>query len=661
MNFSKSERINLALDQMGITSVEKLVEHLPRTYNDFSLTHEDNLTNKERVVIYARLVANPTILKKGKLTIIRFSVITANNNFFKVVLFNRPYLYKMLNLSDYYTIVGNFDKSSATINVVTLVKGQIPSNETFKPVYSLPNAIENYFFCNLVKKYLYSDDYAFYDIIPHYFQEKYHLLSHKEALQHVHCPKNREDVSKGLRVLKYEECLLFSLQTQIIRKENKNLQNNNKKLIDTQKINDFIKNLNFKLTHDQVVAIREIVLDMNSPSLMYRLLQGDVGTGKTLVANIAMYAAYLRGDQSALMAPTDALAHQHYETLTELFDGVLNVGLLVGSMSNSERKIVKEKLENHQIDIIVGTHALFSKDVNYDSLGLAIIDEQHKFGVNQRLLLASKGTNTDLLLMSATPIPRTLALTLYGDLDVSTLSEYPILNREIETKVIEEEEDVITKYINNSILNDNRIFIVAPLIESNDSRRSAENLFNNFNKKYPGLVSILHGKLEGEEKNTALDNFRSGKTPILISTTVIEVGIDVKNANLMIVFDANNFGLASLHQMRGRIGRDGTKSTCLLVYNGIEEEYLDKLKVLEETLDGFKIAEEDLARRGPGDMNGLKQSGMPNFAYANLISDFKIFEAARNDAIFILNNANSFKTIINKAHTLTLENKFHNV
>ena len=663
MKFAKSERINLALDQMGITSVNALVHHLPRTYNDFTLTHETNLEHKERVVLYGRLVSNPTIVKKAKLTIIRFSFITDSFNYFKTVVFNRPYLYKTLNLSSHYTIVGTYDKDNSTINVINIVKGPIPDNEKYKAVYSLPSVIENYQFANMVKKYLFDENIDFPDIVPNYFKQKYQLLSHKEALQRVHVPSGPNDVHLGLRVLKYEECLIFSLQTQIIRRENKSLQNNEKKKIDTSKINEFIKELDFKLTHDQVVAVREIILDMNEPSLMYRLLQGDVGTGKTLVANIALFGAFLRGDQGALMAPTDALAHQHYETLTKLFKDKLNVGLLVGSMTNAEKKIIKDQLINHEIDIIVGTHALFSNDVQYARLGLVVIDEQHKFGVNQRLLLASKGENTDLLLMSATPIPRTLALTLYGDLDVSTISEYPVLNRNIETKVIKEDDRKVFKYINESLRKNNRVFVVAPLIESGVRDNSVEDLYQRFYVEYQDKVVMLHGKLDQEEKNAALESFKNGETPILISTTVIEVGIDIKNADLMVIYSASNFGLASLHQIRGRIGRDGSPSTCLLLYKNEEEEDVEKLKILETTLDGFKIAEEDLAMRGPGDMNGLKQSGMPNFTYANIISDFKMFEVARDDATYILNHSSNieFKDLINKAHSFTKDNKFRNV
>ena len=615
MNFSSSERVNLALDKMGIVSVETLIEHLPRSYNDFHLTHETNLENKERVVIFARLVSNPTIIKKGKLTIIRFSVITKNNNFFRVVIFNRPYIYKMLNLANYYTIVGTFDKSNMTINVMNIVKGEIPENENYKAIYSLPSAIENYQFAKMVQKYLLNDNYNIPNIIPNYLMEKYHLVSRKEAFKLVHIPKNAQDVHQGLRALKYEECLLFTLQTQIIRKENKSLQKNTKLDIDTQKINEFIKALDYKLTHDQVIAVREIILDMKDKSLMYRLLQGDVGTGKTLVANIAIYGAFLRHDQAVLMAPTDALARQHFDTLTKLFNGILKVDLLVGGMSISEKKEVKERIVNHKVDVIVGTHAVFSKDVNYASLGLAVIDEQHKFGVNQRMLLASKGTNTDLLLMSATPIPRSLAQTIYGDtVDVYTIESMPKGRMPIKTATVHETNSMFN-FMKEEIEHGHQCYMVCPLIENSNSGddkkkpysveevlKMAEGYFCNTDTK----IGCITGKMKDEEKEEIKQKFKNNEYQILIATTIIEVGINVPNATVICIMNAERFGLAGLHQLRGRVGRNSLQSYCIL-YS--EDKDNPRLDVMCKTSNGFEIAEEDLKLRGTGDIIGIKQSG----------------------------------------------------
>ncbi|NCA96107.1 MAG: DEAD/DEAH box helicase [Methanomicrobia archaeon] len=404
---------------------------------------------------------------------------------------------------------------------------------------------------------------------------------------------------------------------------------------------------------------------MDERSLMYRLLQGDVGTGKTLVAALGFYANYLRNDQGALMAPTDALARQHFKTFRELFkDTPMRIALLLGSTPKKERFQINMGLINHKIDLVIGTHALFSEDVNFSSLGLAVIDEQHRFGVNQRLLLASKGEHADLLLMSATPIPRTLALTLYGDLDVSTLSEFPFRQRNIVTKIVKMNDGLIDKTIKMALAQDKRIYIVAPVIDfSGRGLVSVEELFKHYEKAYPGQVSLLHGQMSIEDKTYALSDFVSGKTPIIVSTSVIEVGIDVKEASTMVIYAPTSFGLASLHQLRGRIGRDGQEATCLLVYDGDDEDEKDKLNVLVQSNDGFFIAEEDLRRRGPGELSGFRQSGIASFEFVNLIDDFKMFEAARNDAKDLLANEKAItnRAIINRAKKEISLAKFTNV
>ena len=509
------------------------------------------------------------------------------------------------------------------------------------------------------------NDSDIYNEVPAYFMSKYRLEKKIDALKLAHNPNDFKDIYKGLRVLKYEECLLFSLKTQMIRNINKELVHHERLQIEKPQIERFIKDLPYKLTKSQSDTVEEILTDLNKPNLMYRLLQGDVGTGKTLVAIIALYANYLRGEQGAFMAPTDALARQHYKTFAKLLaPHGIKVALLLGSTSTRDRSLIRKALMNNEIDVLVGTHALFSKDISYASLGLAIIDEQHKFGVNQRMLLTSKGENADLLLMSATPIPRTLALTLYGDLDVSTLTDFPYKERKITTKIVKDDDKKIFAEIEKSIANNKRVFIVAPLIiENNEQQISVEKLFAKYLLKFPGKVALLHGKLDQDDKNFALQDFVSGDSPILISTSVIEVGIDVPNADLMIIYDPTHFGLASLHQLRGRIGRDGNESTCLLVTNSTDEEELDKLNVLTKSNDGFYIAEEDLKRRGPGELGGVRQSGIANFLFVNLVDDFRMFEAARDDAKFIINNSDQigFRHIINRAKKEIEASDFTNV
>ena len=386
---------------------------------------------------------------------------------------------------------------------------------------------------------------------------------------------------------------------------------------------------------------------------MYRLLQGDVGTGKTLVCFAALYANFIRGDQGALMAPTDTLARQHYQNALEAFkNSKLNIALLLGSTPLSKKKEIYQDLEDGTIDIIIGTHALFAKSAVYSSLGLAIIDEQHRFGVNQRLMLADKGEHTDLLMMSATPIPRSLALSIYGDLDVSTLTEFPNKKRSVKTMIVESDDKLIYEKVNESLKTNHRVYVIAPLISFNDDDRfSAEQLFFRFSQRFEGKVGLLHGKMKSDEKETALAKFYSGELPILVSTQVIEVGIDVKAANLMIIYDASNFGLASLHQLRGRIGRDGTDATCLLTLDEDDPEMKERLTTLVNSEDGFAIAEVDMKLRGPGELTGLRQSGIPSFSFLNIVDDFKIFMVARDDAKEIISHSDNpkYKYIISKA------------
>ena len=638
---TKSPRLNKLLYQMGIFNYYDVVNHLPRRYENFNYTHERDLKDKERVVLLGKIMSIPKLSKTKRIDIVTFDFMTVNKNYFHVIAFNRPYLAKNINLSDTFTLVGTFGLKRGEINLLNLYKGEIPVGERIKPIYSLPSDYENHLFSSLVKKSLNELKGHLFSLIPYEFINKYRLMDKETALRCAHFPRNFEEVKQALRHLKYEEALMFSLKNQIIRQENKSMAKIKKEPIDLSLCEPFLKTLPYKLTEDQRIAAEEIIEDMNQSGLMYRLLQGDVGTGKTLVCFTALYANYIRGDQGALMAPTDALARQHFESAKKAFkDTRINIALLIGSTPMSEKKRIYADLEDGTIDIVIGTHALFTKSVIYSSLGLAIIDEQHRFGVNQRLMLANKGEHADLLMMSATPIPRTLALSLYGDLDISTLTTFPSKKRDVKTKVISSEDDMIFEQVEKSVNEGHQVYVVAPLIDyREDERYSLEQLFARFLLRFKDKVGLLHGKMKSNEKDEALEKFYSGEKPILVSTPVIEVGIDVKGANLMIIYDANNFGLASLHQLRGRIGRDGSPALCLLTCDDTsDEETIERLNVLVKSEDGFVIAEEDMKMRGPGELAGFKQSGIPNFSFLNVVDDYKIFVVARDDAKAILKN-----------------------
>ena len=649
---STSPRINALLKDMGIFSFYDVVNHFPRRYENLKLSKKSEIVDKAKVVVYGKIISPLLVKKTNRVSITSFSVATSIGYSVNVVAFNREYMGKQFKVGDDITLSGIYERNKNQINMIHSYKGEIPYQERFKPIYSLPSDFDNASFVRIVKRSLKQLEGHIYSLVPYFYQNKYRLINKEEAINKVHFPTSEEDIHQSYRHLKYEEALLFSLKNQIIRKNNKSLSKIKKEPIDLSLCEPFIKSLPFKLSEDQTKAASEIIEDMNQSALMYRLLQGDVGTGKTLVAFICLFANYIRGDQGALLAPTETLARQHYENALKMFKGFkINIALLLGSTTPKEKKKIYNQLAEGEIDIIIGTHALFTKAIQYSSLGLAVIDEQHRFGVNQRLALFDKGKSTDLLMMSATPIPRSLALSIYGDLDVSTLYTYPSKNRDVKSEILDNEDEKIFSLVEKSLKENKSVYIVAPLIQYDENKAySVEQLFARYLLKYHEKVGLLHGKMSSKEKEEALENFVNGSKPILVSTQVIEVGIDVKNANLMVIYDANNFGLASLHQLRGRVGRDGSPARCVFAVSDLANNK-EKLNILVESMDGFKIAEEDMKNRGPGEFNGVKQSGIPEFSFLNIVSDYRIFVTAREDAKYILANPEQkgFSYIIKKA------------
>ncbi|MCQ2800901.1 MAG: ATP-dependent DNA helicase RecG [Bacilli bacterium] len=650
---TKSPRLNFLLGEMGIFSPYDVINHLPRRYEDFSYSNEKNIKDKQRLVLKGQVISIPKAVKARGLSVLTFDFMSESRRYYKVVFFNQPYLAKTIKLEETYTLVGIFNLKRNEVDGQKILKGEVPEEERLKPIYSLPSEYSNHLYASLASKCLTELEGKIFSTVPYDFLNKYRLVNKEVALNWAHKPANVSQVHQALRHLKYEEALLFSLKNQLIRESNKSLSKIKKEPIDIDICTPFIDTLPYKLTQDQLDASKEIINDMNQNSLMYRLLQGDVGTGKTIVSFVALYANYYRGDQGALMAPTDALARQHYANAIKLFKNTnLKIALLLGSTPASEKKRIKDDLKEGYIDIIIGTHALFTKDTIYSSLGLVIIDEQHRFGVNQRIALANKGEHADLLMMSATPIPRSLALSIYGDLDISTLYTFPSTKRDVSTKITASDDKIIFDTVDAALANNKSIYIIAPLIDfSENGKFSVEQLYARYVLRYKNAVGLLHGRMKQEEKEETLNKFYSGEIKILVSTQVVEVGIDVKNANTMVIYDATNFGLASLHQLRGRIGRDGTKSTCLLVS---DDEEKDKLDILTKSEDGFAIAEEDMKQRGPGELTGVRQSGLPSFAFLNIIDDYKIFVVARDDAKEIMANKDNkhYQWLISRAETL---------
>ncbi len=629
---TNSKTLTEQLKKISIERSEELIEYLPYRYESFAYTDEDDVKDKQRIVILGRLVSNPRVFNKGKISLITFHFVSVNRKFYSCKIFNRSFYFATLDLESSFTLTGILDLKKKELNVVTLKKGEIPPDQQLKPVYHLPSGISSSVYLGLVRRTLERIDEISGERIPSYLIRKYRLLPHNEALKAVHFPKNGEEIASGLRTIKFEECLEYCFKNRIIRNQNKKMIKSSSKPIDTKEINRFILELPYKLTKDQIQAIREIVLDLIDPSLMYRLLQGDVGSGKTIVGIASLYANFLRGKQGVLLAPTDSLARQHYENVRSVLEPYgIRCCLLIGDLKAKEKHDLKEKVASGEEDVIVGTHSVFSKTVEYASLGLAIIDEQHRFGVNQRNLLENKGEEVDLLLMSATPIPRTLALSIYGDLDVSSLTSFPNGKHHVTTRVVGEDSAKILSLIEYCLDESRQVFIVCPKIAVGNSMQSSEEVYEKFAPVFGDKIALLHGKMPNEEKVAVLEKFKKNEISILVSTTLIELGIDIPSAGGMIIYSANSFGLASLHQLRGRVGRDGRDAFCLLVESDPEEESCSRLKFLETCADGFEIAEEDMKRRGPGDFIGIQQSGFPSFNSLNIVKDFRMFEVARNE------------------------------
>jgi ATP-dependent DNA helicase RecG len=632
MKLTSSARLAQALADIGIHTFEDVLLHFPYRYEDLNLTQEGIYHDQQRLVLNGTITTMPQVFRRGPLLTVRFTIKDQHHHLMHVIAFNRPYLARMIIPGQRLTVIGKYDATRQLLNLHQALKGDLIGEPKLKPIYRLPHTIESYLFQRLVKKGLAMiDTLSFKQSLPSSLIEEEQLLDKKLALKQIHYPVSLASANDALRIFKFEEAYTFGKTMLAIRSENDATIKQTMKPVGSGVMVDRIESLPYALTKDQLQAIEDILADMNGKKRMYRLLQGDVGSGKTVVAAMALYANALRKRQGALMAPTDALAKQHFQTLQSLLkeDG-LQIALLVGSMPSAEKKAIKEALLNGTIDIVVGTHALFSGDTEFFSLGLAVIDEQHRFGVNQRDLLKNKGSDADLLMMSATPIPRSLAMTLYADMDISTLFQFPFSERKVKTKIINEGDALIDYAITSALEQQKRIYIIAPkIMESRSGKQSVITLYHQYLKRYPKQVTLLHGQLDAEEKEDALHAFTTGYTPIIVSTTVIEVGIDVKAATVMIIHDADTFGLASLHQLRGRIGRDGSEALCLLVVQDEMLEAKERLQVLVDSNDGFHIAEEDLRLRGPGELMGQRQAGLPGFQYLNLMSDQTIIQKVR--------------------------------
>ena len=628
------------LNKINIYSVDELVRYYPYRYNIYSpeniLNHED-----EQICITGMIEGVPKLSYiKRNLNKISFTFLT-NNIRCNVVIFNRAFINRYLTVGKYITLVGKYKKDKNQFIASDIKLKPIYKTEV-EPVYHLVNGLKTSTLESSIKSILESN-IEINEIVPDFINDMYGFIKSKDAIKEIHFPTSLEETKKANLKLKYEELFEFLFKINIIKYRNQLFNDYVIKHVDESMIDSIKKQIPYSLTGDQESTLNEIIDDFNSFKRMNRLIMGDVGCGKTIVAFIAVMLNYKCGYQSAILAPTEVLASQHYENFISLFPDI-KVEFLVGSKTKKQKEVIKEKLKNGEVDVLIGTHAMLEDDVEFKNIGLVVTDEQHRFGVNQRKSLQNKGEFVDVLYLSATPIPRTYALTIYGDMDISIIKEKPAGRKDIVTKVLKfSEMETVLKTIKEEIDNHHQVYVVAPLIEESESDLNDVNtIYELISKNISDIkIDILHGKMKNVDKDRVINNFKEGKLDLIISTTVIEVGVDVKNATLMVIFNAERFGLATLHQLRGRVGRNSLDSKCIL----ISDQEKERLHVLEESNDGFYVSEMDFKMRGSGDLFGIRQSGDMIFKIADLKKDYKILLQCKKDVDkFILDNIeNSFR------------------
>lgn len=633
------------LNKIKIYTVEDLLNYYPYRYDIIKRSDLSNLSDGDKIIIDGIVEGQPTTIyinKSLKKMIFRISTKTMILN---ITLYNRTHLYSDLKSGKEVTIIGKYNKLKNTVIVSDIRFGLLPPSAKIEPIYYTTEGLT----VKQISKFeaiALENDYDVIDLVPRYIEEKYNLMNKKSAIKNIHVPEDILLLKKARQRIKYEELFMYVLKINYLKNKINNDNLAIERNIDKDKLDKFIKSLPFELTLDQDKAVNDIINDLSIKKRMNRLLQGDVGSGKTIIALISVYANYLSKYQSALMAPTEILAVQHYEEAKKIFSKYkLNIALLTSSTSNKDKKTIYEELENGKIDLIIGTQALIQENVKYKKLGLVITDEQHRFGVNQRDTFKSKGISPDVLSMSATPIPRTYALTIYGDTDVSSIKSKPKGRKEIIT-VFKKEKDItdVLEMMKKELELNHQIYVVAPMIdtESDSEKESVYDLEEKMNKAFGKIskIGIIHGKLDPKDKDKVMKDFEKNKINILISTTVIEVGVNVPNASMIVIFNANMFGLSTLHQLRGRVGRGDTQSYCVLVAKESEE----RLRFLESTSDGFEISEYDFQTRGEGDLFGTRQSGELGLKMANIKRDFKMLLKAKEDADEFINMLLTFET-----------------
>ncbi|MEB3028553.1 ATP-dependent DNA helicase RecG [Parvimonas micra] len=619
------------LNKLGIFTVNNLLEYFPYSYIDTTKFKKISEITEEGSYSYRlKIISLMENRKKRNIRVTKFLAMDEEMNYCTIVYFNSIFISKNLKINNVYEMYGrakllgkNVEIQSPTMQNKANIIGSII------PQYHLCKGISNLDIVKIIQNLLKKNSY-FEEKIPSNILNELNLESYDNAIRNIHFPKDNESFIRAKRRLAFDEIFYFQLSM-------KKLKRNNEDAIKFEikdETFDFIKSLSFKLTNSQNKVLDDIFRDMTSDKQMNRLVQGDVGCGKTIISFVAMFNVIKNGFQSVLMAPTEILARQHYESAKKLFFKYnIKVELLVGSLKESEKKVIREKIENGEVDIIIGTHAVFQEKVVYKNLGFVITDEQHRFGVKQRLLLSKKSKNPDILVMSATPIPRTVGLVMFCDLDISTIDELPSGRGKVKTYFVDENyEERYMNFIKKHISEGRQAYIVCPLVDESDTLelQSVINLYERLKERYFQDVEIefIHGKLKPVDKDRIMKNFENGKIKVLVATTVIEVGINVPNSNIMVIYNAERFGLSQLHQLRGRIGRGNYESFCILVSNNKSTNVKKRMDIMCYSNDGFYISEQDFLLRGYGDILGYRQSGEARFKILNIQKDYELLKSA---------------------------------
>lgn len=633
-----------SLEQAGIRTVYDLLEYFPFRYEDYQLKDLSEVKHEERATVEGKVHSQPSLTYFGKKRSRLTFRLLAGRYLITVICFNRPYYKAKLEMGQTITVTGKWDQHRQAITVQELQFTPFKRNQDIEPVYPTRGDLTVKGLRRFVSLALkqYGDNVG--DMLPHSIRMRYKLLERKEALKVMHLPQNHEQLKQARRRFVYEEFLLFQLKMQALRKIEREQAPGIEQQFDDERLGEFIETLPFPLTNAQKRVLTEITSDMKSPHRMNRLLQGDVGSGKTVVAAAALYASILAGYQGALMVPTEILAEQHVQSLQSMLGKAgIRVELLTGSVKGKARRLLLEQVQSGDVQVVVGTHALIQDEVHFHKLGLVITDEQHRFGVEQRRVLREKGESPDVLFMTATPIPRTLAITVFGEMDVSIIDEMPAGRKVIETYWVKHDMlERILEFIDKELSKGRQAYVICPLIEESEKIdvQNAIDVHATLTQHYRGKwqIGLMHGRLSPDEKEAVMQQFSENDVQVLVSTTVVEVGVNVPNATMMLIYDAERFGLSQLHQLRGRVGRGSDQSYCVLMADPKSETGKERMKIMTETNDGFVLSEKDLELRGPGDFFGRKQSGMPDFKVADMVHDYRALEVARADAVQLVNS-----------------------